>query len=261
MNPNEKPLPKLPPALRKPSPTAVPVSPINSNTTPKPPGSEPSSKIAIAPAVAPALVSAPSKAPPRPPTGGTVTRTPPVKNDRLFTPPPKSAANPRIPVLDRLAVFEGHFAPEGSEPFSVETPLTGDSKRDTQSLVNVARRRFPTGKMALKSTRIFTRDRETAPSYPGASTLGSLFGESGSLTEVALEVGQVFWEGQSCQIFIKNLRVRSAITISLRPPSGGAISFSNQIQSNRLLKELPSILREVLGSSARELRITVSIAE
>lgn len=244
--------PKLPPALRK-------------------PGSEPTSKAAIAGAAKPAPVSPPSaKAPTpfnvRPLTGGIITPTtgipsklsPPISTPKkLFVPPPKSPHNPKIPVLDRLALVEGSFMPEGGDPFTVETILTGDPLADRQALVNLARKRNPTGKMKLASQRIFTRDRETPPGYVAGTNLGQLFGEAGSDTESGVEIGHVFFEGSRCQIFLRNLRSRSAVTIMLRPAMGGQIVFSNQLAPNRPISDLGIIVKEILGNGAREITITL----
>lgn len=162
-------------------------------------------------------------------------------------------------MLDRLALIEGSFLPEGGDPFTVETVLSGDPLADRQALVNLARQRVPTGKMKLASQRIYTRSRDTAPSYPTGVTMGQLFGESGSDSESGVEIGHVFWGGESCQIFLVNLRARNAVSINLRPPGGGKIAFSNQIASNTLANTLFQVVKEVLGQDARELKITVKI--
>lgn len=180
---------------------------------------------------------------------------------KLFVPPPKSAASPLIPVLDRLAMIEGSFIPEGADPFTVETILTGDPLADRQALVNLARKRNPTGRMKLASQRIFTRDRETPPGYVAGTNLGQLFGEAGSDTEAAIEIGHVFYDGSRCQIFLRNLRSRDAVTIALRPASGAQMIFSNQVARNRPVTDLGLIVKEILGQGARELTITMREAK
>lgn len=164
-------------------------------------------------------------------------------------------------MLDRLALIEGAFLPEGGDPFTVETPLTGDSLADRQSLVNLARKRFPSGGLKLASQRIFTRDRETPPGYAVGTNLGQLFGEAGSDTETGIEVGNVFFEGSRCQIFLRNLRSRNAVTVMLRPAAGGQIVFSNQLAPNRPVADLLLIVKEILGQGARELTITLREAK
>lgn len=91
--------------------------------------------------------------------------------------------------------------------------------------------------------------------------MGQLFGESGSETESGIEVGEVFFQSQRCSVVLRNLRARNAVTISLRPPGGSAIVFSNQVASNRLAKELFIVIKEILGNDARELKITIKIQE
>lgn len=164
-------------------------------------------------------------------------------------------------MLDRLALIEGSFLPEGGDPFTVETPLTGNAAKDRQSLVNLARKKYPTGGLKLSTQRIFTRDRETPPGYVAGTNLGQIFGEPGSDTETGVEVGHVFFEGSRCQIYLRNLRSRNAVTIMLRPAAGGQIVFSNQVAPNRPVADLGLIVKEILGQGARELIITLKEAK
>lgn len=157
----------------------------------------------------------------------------------------------------RSVVFEGTFNPEGYDQFTTETPLTGNGARDKASVIALARQRFPEGRMNLVSTRIFTRSNDSAPSFKQGTTLGQLFGEAGSPTEVAVEIGHVFFDGARCQISLRNLRSRNSVTFALRQPSGGSVNFSNQIHANRLASELPIIAKEVFGQNVRELTITL----
>lgn len=154
-------------------------------------------------------------------------------------------------------MFEGTFRHEENPSFTTETPLTGNAANDKSAVIALARKRYPTGRMELKSTRIFSRDSASAPTYSKGSTLGQLFGPAGSSTEVSVEIGTVFFDGTRCQIFLRNLRSRNCATFSLRQPSGGFVNFSNQIQANRLANELPFILKEVLGNNVRELVVTL----
>lgn len=160
----------------------------------------------------------------------------------------------------RITLFEGTFRHEAYPPFVVETPLTGFAANDRQSLFNLARKKYPKGAMQLKSTRIFTREEGAKSTFLPGTTMGQLFGEAGSLTEVQVEIGHVFFQGVRCQVVLRNLRSRSCVTLSLRPPTGGTIIFSNQIEANRLAKELPLIVKEILGNGARELTITLTEA-
>lgn len=165
---------------------------------------------------------------------------------------------PAVPEIDgKVVMFEGTFRHEDNASFVTETKLTGNAKNDKQTIINLARAKYPTGRMELKSTRIITRDLNAVTSFSPGTTLGQLFGEAGSSTEVAVEVGSVFFDGYRCQIFLRNLRSRNCVTFSLRQPTGQFINFSNQIQSNRLAKELVYVAREVLGNNVRELEITL----
>jgi hypothetical protein len=87
--------------------------------------------------------------------------------------------------------------------------------------------------------------------------MGQLFGESGSDTETGIEIGSVFFQGEKCQVTLRNLRSRNCVTLALRPPGGNQIVFSNHIGAARLAKELAYVVKEVLGNEARELVITL----
>lgn len=154
-------------------------------------------------------------------------------------------------------MFEGTFRHEENESFTTETRLTGNARNDKQSVINLARKKYPTGRMELKSTRIFTREVGSVTSFGVGTTLGQLFGAAGTDTEAQVEIGTVFFDGARCQIFLRNLRSRNSVTLSLRQPTGGNVNFSNQIHANRLAKELPIVAREVFGNNIRELVITL----
>lgn len=91
--------------------------------------------------------------------------------------------------------------------------------------------------------------------------MGQLFGEAGSDTEAGIEIGHVFFQSERCQVILRNLRARNCVTVSLRPPGGSAIVFSNQIGSSRLARELAYVVKEILGNGARELEITLKEAK
>lgn len=88
--------------------------------------------------------------------------------------------------------------------------------------------------------------------------MGQLFGEAGSDTETGIEIGHVFFQSERCQVTLRNLRARNCVTVALRPPTGSAIVFSNQIAAGRLAKELAYVVKEILGNEARELVISLT---
>lgn len=155
-------------------------------------------------------------------------------------------------------MYEGVFRHEDNPSFTTETKLTGNARDDKQSIINLARKKYPTGRMELRSTRIVTREIGAVASFKSGCTVGQLFGPSGSSSEAAVEVGTVFFDGARCQIFLRNLRSRNCVTFSLRQPLGASINFSNQIQANRLARDLKIIAKEVLGNNVRELDITLT---
>lgn len=228
------------------------------NTSPKTIFTQPST-----PFSKPSTPPAPSQSPGNPPTAPVASpaaRPAPISrpSQPLTRPKPVITGRPPVAKLDgKVVLFEGSFRPEGFPAFIVETKLTGNAAKDKQSLINLARKKYPTGRMSLASTRIVTREVNAVTSFTPGTTLGQLFGEAGSPTEVAVELGSVFFDSAICQIFLRNLRSRNCVTFSLRQPNGGSVNFSNQIQSNRLAKELPIILREILGNKARELKVTL----
>lgn len=157
-------------------------------------------------------------------------------------------------------LFEGTFRHEDNVSFITETRLTGNAAHDKQSVINLARKKYPTGRMELKSTRIVTREIGAPTSFTAGTTLGQLFGGPGSPTEAQIEIGSVFFDGGRCQIFLRNLRSRNCVTFSLRGRLGASVNFSNQIQANRLAKDLKLVAKEVLGNNVRELDITLKEA-
>lgn len=175
-------------------------------------------------------------------------------------PKPVFTGRPAVAQLEgKVVVFEGTFRHEENESFTTETRLTGDPRRDKQSLINLARAKYPAGRMELRSTRIITRELGAQARFPKGTSVGQVFGENGSLTENALEIGSVFWGGERCQIFLVNLRSRNAVNIALRQPGGARVSFSNQIAANTPAITLKHVVKEVLGQEARELSISLKI--
>lgn len=269
--------PQIPPALRKARPAkelsdAFP--PIIARPRPEPPPPAPAPVVVAAPeaAIPPAPPSKPSPTPEPPKPTAKPSPLPPVAVAPVAVavpaPPtiktrPKPVFTGRPPVAQlegKVVVFEGTFRCEENASFTTETRLTGDPRRDKQSLINLARKRYPTGQMELKSTRVFTREVSAVISFAPGTTLGQLFGAAGTSTEAQVEIGTVFFDGVRCQIFLRNLRSRNAVTLSLRQPTGGNVNFSNQIQANRLAKELPFVTKEVFGNNVRELVITLKEA-
>jgi hypothetical protein len=239
--------PAQPPSKPKPSEPG-PSKPEHPEPLPNP--SKPSSPEPLPP-------GKPSQPKPLPPVKPTTSARPAVIAPELKTRPKPSFVG-RPPQLDgRVVLFEGTFRHEEHDSFTTETRLTGNAKNDKQALINLARKKYPTGRMELKSTRIVTREAGAPPTFAAGSTFGQLFGGVGSATEVSVEVGTVFFDGVRCQIFLRNLRSRNCVTFSLRQPTGGFINFSNQIQANRLANELKTVLREVLGNNVRELVIAL----
>lgn len=246
---NPKPV-QLPPALR-PKPL------------PKRPKGEISDSFApITPATRPVPVTTPPPSAPSP-TPAPVAPVPPSSAPAptlKVRPKPSFRGRPAVAELEgRVVLFAGTFRPEGEPDFEVETPLTGNPQRDRQAIVNIARTRFPKGGLSLKSTRIFSKELGTRASYPKGTTVSQLFGPAGSLTESAVEVAEVFFQGEKCAVFLRNLRSRDSVTISLRASGGNPIVFSNRIAANSPAHTLPLIIKEVLGQDCRELKVTILI--
>lgn len=276
MKPNTTPI--IPPALRKarkPEEISNAFPPIIARPRPEPP---PPAVIAPAPVVAapapPApVVPVPSPAAPKPASPPTVKAALPSTVKPVALPPlatnpptlktrPKTSFKGRSPIAEldgRVVLFAGTFRPDGEPDFEVQTPLTGDPRRDRQAIINIARTKFPKGGLSLKSTRIFSKELGARVSYPKGTSVGQLFGESGSPTENAIEVAEVFFQGERCSVFLRNLKSRNSVTVALRAPGGNPIVFSNQIASNSPAHTLAMIIREVLGQDCRELKVTVQV--
>lgn len=144
---------------------------------------------------------------------------------------------------------------------SNETKLSGNGMRDKESLFADIRQLFPAAKEILPiGTRIEQRNASTAfiEVTPGA-VLRNIFDAPEGKEDPIRIVGQVWFGGAPYEIILVHARAAGCILVRLNPrmPSTGSIKFSNQLNPQRSLTELPSLLKEVFGNDARELKLNI----
>jgi len=157
-------------------------------------------------------------------------------------------------------VLVGFWRVDGTE-HSNETKLTGNGMRDKESLWLDIKKSFPNAKEVLPlNTCIEQRDASTAfiEVTPGA-VLRNVFDSPDGKEDPLRTVGQVWFSGAPYNIVLVHARAQGCILVRLEPrmPSTGNIKFSNQLNPQRSLSELPSLLKEVFGGDAREMKLKI----
>lgn len=157
-------------------------------------------------------------------------------------------------------VLVGFWRVDGVE-HSNETKALGKGAEEKFALAQAIRAQFPDAKEILPiGTKIEIRTEENAfiEAIPGAVIRNIFSNPEGHEDPIRL-VGQVWFSGFPYEIVLRHSRAEGCVFVRLHPrlPSTGIIKFSNQLSPQRLLTELPSLLNEVLGSDARDLRLNI----
>jgi hypothetical protein len=152
------------------------------------------------------------------------------------------------------------------ETVTVETKLSGDPKRDYQSLFAELKKKYPKvkpGDARRIGSTIETREDE-APfinPYPGM-TLRQVFTDNptadGTGAGIFREVGTVFFDGASHDVTIRYLQDKGVVGVTLTDRmTRNATRFSNQINAGVPAEELPKLIAEVLGPGCKDLKVRV----
>lgn len=157
----------------------------------------------------------------------------------------------------------GYFTVAGS-PDSVETPVIGNAAEEKRSIIRLARQKHPKADsttFVLTGTRFETRE-DKAPGFievlPG-QTLRQLFQDIDGNDIGQRMIGTVFFSGEPYEVNLVFNRNGGVVSVLLAPqlPHGGPVRFQNPINPQRSISELEVIIREVLGSDVRDLRLNI----
>lgn len=157
-------------------------------------------------------------------------------------------------------VLVGFWRVDGTE-HSNEVKLSGNGAKDKETLRLNIKTRFPGAKELLPlGTRIETRTHETEfiEVTPGA-VLRNIFGSPEGKEDPIRKVGQVWFSGSPYEIVLMHARAKGCVMVRLQPrlPSTGPVRFSNELNPQRLLTELPSLLTGVFGGDARDMKLNI----
>src|SRR5262245_3935431 len=162
--------------------------------------------------------------------------------------------------MNRYPVLVGFWRVDGVE-HSNETKLTNNGLVDKESLLQAIKDQFPKAKEILSlGTKIEVRTAENAfvEVSPGA-VLRNIFTDPEGHEDPLRIVGQVWFAGSPYEVVLMFARAQGCVFVRLHPRilSTGTIKFSNQLNPQRLLTELPSLLAEVFGGEARDLKLNI----
>lgn len=142
----------------------------------------------------------------------------------------------------------------------VEVPHTSNKDRDTKAAWAAVRKIYPElPKDSIRRTgsvRIVSRPASGNPVveiYAG-QTIRQLFPDKTEF-EAARVVGTVIFDGALCDIVLRHIRAKGAVSITCRAPGGQSATFSSQYNTQQLATELPRIIAEELDGQAEDLKL------
>lgn len=160
-----------------------------------------------------------------------------------------------------ITVLVGFWRVDGVE-HSNETKLSGNGLKDKETLLTGIKKAHSGAKEILSlGTRIEQRSAETAfiEVTPGA-VLRNIFDGPEGKEDPIRKVGEVWFSGSPYEVVLMHSRAQGCVLVRLQPrlaSAGSAIKFSNQLNPQRSLSELPTLLAEVFGSDGRALRLNI----
>jgi len=141
----------------------------------------------------------------------------------------------------------------------VEVPHTSKPKVDQAAAWAAIRAKCP--KVADKDIRrtagkIVTRPGGVDPNIVirDGQTIKQLFPDKTDF-EAARTVGSIVFEGALCDVILRHIRSKSVFSVTLRQGGGTIVNFSDQITTTRLMEDLPSILKEVMGPASETMKL------
>lgn len=148
----------------------------------------------------------------------------------------------------------GYFEVDGQTAI-VETDIIGQPQEEYKRLLALVKAQHPKAVSIVRtgSTIKSGEPQQTVKVTPG-QTLRQLFEVEGEKEPVRV-IGSVIFSGTPTEIHLTFSNSAAVIRLSLKPLVGGAspIRFSNAINPQRLVSELPAILGEIFGPGAAKL--------
>lgn len=157
-------------------------------------------------------------------------------------------------------VLVGFWRVDGTE-HSNEVRLTGKGRLDRMALGADLKKTFPNAKEIIPlGTRIELRSNATAfvLAEPGA-VLRNIFTSAEGKEDPVKNIGTVWFQGAPFEVLLLFSRANGAVLVNLKPRvvNYGMVRFSNKLNPQRLLSELPTLLAEVFGADARDLKLNI----
>jgi hypothetical protein len=174
-------------------------------------------------------------------------------------PPAKSSSGsvPPIATLKRALVAFYIIPDKGLD--SVETPVVGNPAVEYAALENAILRKHPEfkpGQLRRQGSVVELRDANNTGfiEYGPGATIRQIFEGLTVGQEPVRNIGRVFYEGSPYFIAL-HYTAGGQIKIVLQPRLGSdsAIRLPDVIAGQRVIAELPAIITELLGNSARDI--------
>lgn len=158
-------------------------------------------------------------------------------------------------------VLVGFFNVDG-EPSSIEVPCTGNGRVDNENLKAELRRRHPAAKDILRLGSTIENRDDIDLGYivlDSGATLQRLFDSDDATRPLSSrKIGRVFFASTPCDVVITFDRAGSTVGVLLLPRikvGDSVIKFSNKLNSQVPVSELPRLIKDVLGADARDLQL------
>jgi len=156
-----------------------------------------------------------------------------------------------------MNVLVGFYTSETTGSFCVEVPLTGDGRFDNTALMVAVTERHP-GVSGIVKTGTAIEQRDSSLSsvvFPHGSIIANLFSNP---DESSITIGTVTFSQEPCNVILQFHREKNVASVSVRERrTSSGVRFGDAIKGQQLATELPRILKEVLGPSATDLKLTL----
>ena len=175
---------------------------------------------------------------------------------------PASAESPSL-LHFFLATFAIKWAGGDVQTVVVEVPHTSNKDRDVTAAWKIIREKYPdVAKNNIRRTggRIISRPRTGNPFIElfSGQTIRQLFVDN-TPTEAARHVGTVIFDGALCDVVLRHIRAKGAVSVTVRQPGGMSAHFSQQHNTQQLATELPRIIAEELAGQGDDLKLFFKI--